>query len=130
MGLYKECNIVGTVTRFHEGKGNEFLLKAARIVLKALPNTYFVLVGDGPLMKKLKEDTRELGIQHNVIFTGYQEDVVGLMSIFDVNVMIGTVNHGSPVIGSGLVANTKGAIIGNLTTGIEMGRIEEALGFL
>ena len=52
-----------------------------------------------------------------------------LEDIFDVNVMIGTVNHGSPVIGSGLVANTKGAIIGNLTTGIELGRIEEALGF-
>jgi len=53
-----------------------------------------------------------------------------LEHVFDVNVMIGTVNHGSPVIGSGLVANTKGAIIGNLTTGIEMGRIEEALGYL
>jgi translation initiation factor 6 len=53
-----------------------------------------------------------------------------LEEIFDVEVMIGTVNHGHPMIGSGLVANTKGAIIGNLTTGIEMGRIEEALGFL
>lgn len=53
-----------------------------------------------------------------------------LEKVFDVNVMIGTVNHGSPVIGSGLVANTKGAIIGNRSTGIEMGRIEEALGFL
>jgi len=53
-----------------------------------------------------------------------------LEKVFQVNVMIGTVNHGSPVIGSGLVANTNGAIIGNLTTGIEMGRIEEALGFL
>ena len=53
-----------------------------------------------------------------------------LEKVFDVSVMIGTVNHGSPVIGSGLVANSKGAIIGNLTTGIEMGRIEEALGFL
>jgi translation initiation factor 6 len=53
-----------------------------------------------------------------------------LEKVFDVNVMIGTVNHGSPVIGSGLVANANGAIIGNLTTGIEMGRIEEALGFL
>ena len=53
-----------------------------------------------------------------------------LEKIFKVPVMIGTVNHGSPVIGSGLVANTKGAIIGNHTTGIEMGRIEEALGFL
>lgn len=50
--------------------------------------------------------------------------------VFDVQVMIGTINHGSPVIGSGLIANTKGAIIGNKTTGIEMGRIEEALGFL
>jgi len=58
------------------------------------------------------------------------EEKKQLGEIFDVNVMIGTVNHGSPVIGSGLVANTKGAIIGNLTTGVEMGRIEEALGFL
>jgi len=59
-----------------------------------------------------------------------EEEKKILEKVFCVNVMIGTVNHGSPVIGSGLVANTKGAIIGNLTTGIEMGRIEEALGFL
>lgn len=59
-----------------------------------------------------------------------EEEKRALEKIFGVNVMIGTVNHGSPVIGSGLVANTKGAIIGNITTGIEMGRIEEALGFL
>lgn len=53
-----------------------------------------------------------------------------LEDLFDVDVMIGTVNHGLSMIGSGIVANSKGAIIGNLTTGIEMGRIEEALGFL
>ncbi|MCD6571877.1 MAG: translation initiation factor IF-6 [Thermoplasmata archaeon] len=53
-----------------------------------------------------------------------------LESIFDVEVMIGTVNHGVPLIGSGLVANSKGAIIGSLTTGIELNRIEEALGFI
>jgi translation initiation factor 6 len=53
-----------------------------------------------------------------------------LEDIFNVEVMIGTVNHGFPMIGSGLTANSKGAIIGKQTTGIEMGRIEEALGFL
>jgi len=58
------------------------------------------------------------------------EEKINLEKVFDVNVMIGTVNHGTPLIGSGLVANTKGAIIGNLTTGIEMGRIEESLGFI
>lgn len=59
-----------------------------------------------------------------------EEEKKQLEKVFDVPVMLGTVNHGSPVIGSGLVANTKGAIIGNLTTGIEMGRIEEALAFI
>jgi len=59
-----------------------------------------------------------------------EDEIKVLEKLFKVPVMIGTVNHGSPVIGSGLVANTKGAIIGDRTTGIEMGRIEEALGFL
>jgi translation initiation factor 6 len=53
-----------------------------------------------------------------------------LKKVFKVDVMIGTVNHGVPMIGSGLVANVNGAIVGSLTTGIEMGRIEEALKFL
>jgi len=53
-----------------------------------------------------------------------------LKKIFKVDVMIGTINHGVPMIGSGLVANINGAIVGSLTTGIEMGRIEEALKFL
>jgi len=50
-----------------------------------------------------------------------------LEEVFNVPVMIGTVNHGIPLIGTGLVANAHGAIMGALTTGIEMGRIEEAL---
>jgi len=53
-----------------------------------------------------------------------------LEDVFDVEVMTGTVNHGFPMIGTGLVANTKGALIGKQTTGIEMNRIEEALGFI
>jgi len=59
-----------------------------------------------------------------------EEEKQKLEAVFNVNIMIGTVNHGFPMIGSGLVANSKGAIIGNMSTGIEMGRIEEALGFL
>ena len=58
------------------------------------------------------------------------EEKQQMEKVFNVDVVIGTVNHGFPMIGSGLVANTKGAIIGKMTTGIEMGRIEEALGFL
>lgn len=59
-----------------------------------------------------------------------KDEKMFLEKVFKVPAMIGTINHGSPVIGSGIVANSKGAIIGDSTTGIEMGRIEEALGFL
>ena len=49
---------------------------------------------------------------------------------FGVPVNIGTVNYGSPLVGSSLLANTKGYVVGLETTGIELGRIEDSLGFL
>jgi translation initiation factor 6 len=49
---------------------------------------------------------------------------------FGVPVNIGTVNYGSPFVGSALLANTKGYVVGRESTGIELGRIEDSLGFL
>ncbi len=43
---------------------------------------------------------------------------------------IGTVNFGGPFVRSGLVANSVGAIAGSMTSGPELSRIEEALGFI
>lgn len=43
---------------------------------------------------------------------------------------IGTVNYGGPLVGSGLVANRAGYIAGQGTTGPELGRIEDALGYV
>jgi len=43
---------------------------------------------------------------------------------------IGTVNYGAPLVGSGLVANEHGYVTGEDTTGPELGRIEDALGYI
>lgn len=43
---------------------------------------------------------------------------------------IGTVNHGHGFVGAGIAANQNGVAVGSKTTGIELGRIDEALGFL
>jgi translation initiation factor 6 len=43
---------------------------------------------------------------------------------------IGTINYGGPLVGSGLVANDAGYVVGEETTGPELGRIEEALGYI
>ncbi|MGQ4556472.1 translation initiation factor IF-6 [Halobellus sp. GM3] len=48
----------------------------------------------------------------------------------DVRADIGTVNYGAPLVGSGLVANETGYVAGEETTGPELSRIEDALGYL
>lgn len=48
----------------------------------------------------------------------------------DCHADIGTVNYGAPLLGAGLVANDNGYVVGSETTGPEMGRIEDALGFI
>ncbi len=42
---------------------------------------------------------------------------------------IGTINYGGPLVGSGLLANDSGYIVGSETTGPELGRIDTALGY-
>jgi translation initiation factor 6 len=58
-----------------------------------------------------------------------REELEFLEEIFELPVEIGSVNFGVPLIGAGLLANTKGYAVGDETTGAELGRIEDALGF-
>jgi translation initiation factor 6 len=58
-----------------------------------------------------------------------QEELEFLEQIFELPVEIGSVNFGVPLIGAALLANTKGYAAGYETTGAELGRIEDALGF-
>ena len=53
-----------------------------------------------------------------------------LEALLDVHADIGTINYGGALVGSGLVANVHGYVAGEDTTGPELGRIEDALGFI
>ncbi len=57
-------------------------------------------------------------------------EIAILEDVFGLPVDIGTVNFGSPLIGAGVLANSSGYLAGADTTGHELGRIEDALGFL
>jgi translation initiation factor 6 len=58
------------------------------------------------------------------------EEIAQIKDLFGVDVGIGTINYGSPMIGSGVLANSKGACFGTSSTGIEKGRVAEALGLI
>ena len=58
------------------------------------------------------------------------QELAFLEDIFELPVDVGTTNYGTPMVGSGLLANSKGYVAGSKTTGYELGRIEGALGFI
>ena len=86
-GLKREYQIVGSITRLREEKGNLYLLEAAVRVLSVLPNTYFFIAGDGPLLEELSSLCRQWGIIQNVIFAGFCRDIREILSIFDIKVL-------------------------------------------
>lgn len=58
------------------------------------------------------------------------EEIDLMRDIFKVEGDIGTVCRGLPLVGALGIANSKGVMVAEKTTGPEMARIEEALGFL
>ncbi len=58
------------------------------------------------------------------------EDIKFLEKTMKVPADVGTVNQGTKLVGAGTVANSNGVLVGDKTTGPELARIEESLGFL
>jgi colanic acid/amylovoran biosynthesis glycosyltransferase len=52
-----------SVGRLVEKKGFEYSMRAVALALEAHPNLHYEIVGDGPLLSRLRELARELGLQ-------------------------------------------------------------------
>jgi glycosyltransferase involved in cell wall biosynthesis len=88
--------VVGTVARLVWFKGLHDLVAAAPAVVKAFPQTVFVLVGDGPQRDHLEHEANELGVAANFIFLGERHDVPSLLRGFDLFVLP-SVSEGLPI---------------------------------
>jgi glycosyltransferase involved in cell wall biosynthesis len=86
LGLGPDDFAVGTVTRLHDSKGNEFLVDAARDVIASRPEARFVLVGEGPLLDSLQAQAHALGLGDRFRFHGFHRDTAAVLSAFDLSV--------------------------------------------
>jgi glycosyltransferase involved in cell wall biosynthesis len=77
---------IGTVTRLHDSKGNEYLVDAARLVLDVRPDAKFFLVGEGPLQADLEARAARLTLGGRFVFAGFARDVAATLSAFDLSV--------------------------------------------
>lgn len=84
LNLPQDSMVLGTVARLDPIKNHLMMIKGLKEILIKCPNTYLVIVGDGPERERLGELTESLGMKSHVIFTGFREDTAQFYSIFDI----------------------------------------------
>ena len=86
-GMEPGSQIVGVVARLEPEKGHPTLLEAWPPVLRAVPDAYLLIVGEGSRREALEAQTRDLRIAHRVVFTGRRDDVPSVTAALDVAVL-------------------------------------------
>jgi phosphatidylinositol alpha-1,6-mannosyltransferase len=89
LGIPEDHAIVASIARIQPGKGQRELIEAAALVLRERPRTVFLIVGhddraDGSFVRELQQRAAVLGIEKNVMFTGWWLHVWEILAIVDV----------------------------------------------
>jgi len=86
-GFADDAIVVGCVAVLTRQKGITHLLAAARQLIADDPRIHFLIAGGGPLEAALREESHALGLDGRVVFTGWRQDNLALLSALDVWVM-------------------------------------------
>ena len=83
-GIDEDDFVVGHVGRFYPQKNHEFLINVFSELHKQRANAKLLLLGDGPLQEKIRQEVETLGLTGSVIFAGLQKDPALFYSAMDV----------------------------------------------
>jgi glycosyltransferase involved in cell wall biosynthesis len=98
LGIPPDARVFGHVGRFDPQKNHAFLIEIATALLQRDTRSYFVLVGDGPLRRRIEQEAAHRGIEERVIFAGVRRDVPRLLRSFDAFVFP-SLHEGLPLVG-------------------------------
>lgn len=123
LGIAPDEFAIGTITRLHDSKGNNFLVDAAAKVVQERPNARFFLVGEGPLLPSLEAQARALNLGDRFVFAGFRRDVAATLSAFDLSAFP-SLWEGTPItafealaMGKPIVATDADGLLDILTDG-------------
>lgn len=78
--------VIGKIARLFELKGHEFLIKAARKIIKDFPHVHFLWLGDGNLKEQLLSDIKLYGLERHFHLPGLisPEEVPSYIELMDI----------------------------------------------
>lgn len=95
----KKRKVVGFVGYFYTWHGIEFFLDTYKYVNKNVGGVVYLLVGDGPIYKKISEMVTQRKLHEKILLVGSvdHEEIPKYITLFDVAVMPHSNNYGSPM---------------------------------
>jgi len=92
IGIKTNHRVVGIVANLWRVKGIQYFIEAASIVSKQNSEVEFMIIGDdvgepGHRITELKDLAKGLNVGKKIHFMGKQDDIIDLMSIFDIGVV-------------------------------------------
>jgi len=85
LGIPPESPVVSIVAALRPDKAHHVFLHSARKVADALPETHFLIIGDGPQRPCLEDLRRELKLENQVHFSGFQRELGDILAAVDIN---------------------------------------------
>ena len=76
--------VIGNVGRFSQQKNPFDWVKIAGEISRSVPDSFFLLVGDGPFYKDVENRLEEEGIRIRTLLTGLRRDIPNLMAAMDI----------------------------------------------
>ena len=122
--LPEDAPVVGIVAALRPEKRHDLFLRSAQKIRRALPQTHFLVVGDGPRRKELENLANRLSLGDCVHFTGTREDVPQVLSLFDVFLLTSEM-EANPVSILEAMATEKPAVapnVGSIPETVEHGK--------
>lgn len=88
LGLKKENIVIGSIGVIEKDKGHRYLVEAiTRLKAEGITNVVCIVCGTGPMEADLKELMRARGLENEVLFLGFRDDIPKVLKVLDILVL-------------------------------------------
>lgn len=85
LGIPDQSPVVSIVAALRPDKAHHIFLHAAGKVVDSIPETHFLIIGDGPQRQFLENLSKELKLENHVHFLGFQRKLGDIFAAVDIN---------------------------------------------
>ena len=88
LGIPEDAFVVGMVGRLSKQKAPDTFVKSAKLIKEKIPNTFFLMVGDGELRDQVESLINQYDLGSSFLITGWVDTPTAYMKIMDVGMLL------------------------------------------